>query len=175
MNFYKILAILKVPFMILFATIAVVVGTLPSKLHSFKTNNVLQTLGVTFAGALFINFAILHTLPESADTIKDYLQDRGPDKEIFPLANLLVLWGFLVTFFFTLIISTIRTTTTPINMATMPIRSLITSKIDLICQTQLMKHKMVKLRKSIHKHRWWLGRRIAKWHIISPKQYSYLF
>lgn len=91
--------------MILFVTIVTVVGTLPFRLQSFKTSKVLRTLGTTFAGALFLNVAILHILPESADTIQDYLQDGDPDKEVFPLANLLVLCGFLVTIFFTRIIS----------------------------------------------------------------------
>jgi hypothetical protein len=49
--------------MILFVTIVTVVGTLPYRLQSFKTSKILRTLGTTFAGALFLNVAILHILP----------------------------------------------------------------------------------------------------------------
>lgn len=37
-------------------------------------------MGTTFAGALFINVAILHILPESAKAIETYLQDGDPEK-----------------------------------------------------------------------------------------------
>ena len=64
-----LLAILKVIFMIVFVVIVTVVGTLPIRLESFRTNRWLMSMGTTFAGALFINVALLHILPESADTI----------------------------------------------------------------------------------------------------------
>ena len=62
-------------------------------------------MGTTFAGALFVNVSIIHILPESADTIEEILRD-GEDKEVFPLANLLLILGFLITIFFTRIIAT---------------------------------------------------------------------
>lgn len=33
-------------------------------------------MGTTFAGALFINVAIIHILPESADAIESYLKEK---------------------------------------------------------------------------------------------------
>ena len=101
-----ILAILKVAFILLFVCIVIFVGILPLRLPTFKTNKLLKALGTTFAGALFINVSILHILPESANSIQDYLREQSGDDEVFPLANLLVMLGFLVTVFFTRIIST---------------------------------------------------------------------
>ena len=61
-----LLAILKVVFMIFFVGIVIGVGTIPIRLQSFRTNKMLMSMGTTFAGALFINVALLHILPESA-------------------------------------------------------------------------------------------------------------
>ena len=58
-----LLAILKVVCMVAFVAIVAIVGTLPLRLRSFKTNPLLRSMGTTFAGALFINVAILHILP----------------------------------------------------------------------------------------------------------------
>lgn len=101
-----LLALLKLAFMLLFVAIVLLVGSLPLRSRTFTTNPLIRTLGTTFAGALFLNVSILHILPESADTIQQHLQDGDPDKEVFPLANLLVICGFLVTIFFTRIIAT---------------------------------------------------------------------
>jgi hypothetical protein len=49
--------------MLLFFAIVCIVGTLPIRLQVFKTNPKLRMMGSTFAGALFINVAILHILP----------------------------------------------------------------------------------------------------------------
>ena len=102
----ELLAVLKVAFMLLFVAIVILVGSIPIRSRTFRTNRLLKTLGTTFAGALFLNVAILHILPESADTIQQHLQDGNPDQEVFPLANLLLICGFLVTIFFTRIIAT---------------------------------------------------------------------
>lgn len=74
-----LLAVLKVVFMLLFVAIVIIVGTIPIRSETFSTNQLLKTLGTTFAGALFLNVSILHILPESADTIEQYLQDGNPD------------------------------------------------------------------------------------------------
>lgn len=66
--------------MLLFVVIVLFFGTLPIRSESFKTNKFLQSMGTTFAGALFINVAILHILPESAKAIETYLQDGDPEK-----------------------------------------------------------------------------------------------
>ena len=50
--------------MVLFFAIVSFVGTLPIRSKTFKTNPKLRIFGSTFAGALFINVAILHILPE---------------------------------------------------------------------------------------------------------------
>ncbi len=55
--------------MIFFFVIVSFVGTLPFRSKNFKTNPKFRIIGSTFAGALFINVAILHILPESADTL----------------------------------------------------------------------------------------------------------
>jgi zinc transporter 1/2/3 len=70
-----ITAILKIVFMILFFIIVCFVGTLPIRSKAFKTNPKYRIIGSTFAGALFINVAILHILSESADTLEEYLKD----------------------------------------------------------------------------------------------------
>lgn len=49
--------------MILFFGIVSFVGTLPMRSKAFKSNPKLRIFGSTFAGALFINVAILHILP----------------------------------------------------------------------------------------------------------------
>lgn len=64
-----ILSILKIVFMVGFVGIVIIVGSLPIRLKTFKTNKFLKTMGTTFAGSLFLNVSILHILPESADTI----------------------------------------------------------------------------------------------------------
>jgi zinc transporter 1/2/3 len=56
-------SILKVVFMVLFFIIVCFVGTLPLRSKAFKTNPKYRIIGSTFAGALFINVAILHILP----------------------------------------------------------------------------------------------------------------
>jgi len=101
-----ILAILKCVFIVLFVAIVIGVGLLPLRLASFKKNKFLKAMGTTFAGALFINVAIIHILPESADTIQSTLQEQYQTDTVFPLAYLLLMLGFLVTVFFTRIIST---------------------------------------------------------------------
>jgi hypothetical protein len=60
---------LKILFMIAFIAIVLVVGTIPFRMANFKTNPLFKSMGTTFAGALFINVAIVHILPESADAI----------------------------------------------------------------------------------------------------------
>lgn len=95
---------LKVLFMVAFITIVLVVGTIPFRMVNFKTNPLFKAIGTTFAGALFINVAIVHILPESADAIEEYLKE-GSDDPVFPLANLLLIAGFLTTIFFTRILS----------------------------------------------------------------------
>ena len=92
--------------MLLFAGIVGFVGTLPIRSHKFKTSKSLRVLGTTFAGALFLNVSILHILPESAETIQIALEDGDPGAVVFPLGNLLLICGFLITIFFTRIIST---------------------------------------------------------------------
>ena len=59
----QLLALLKILFMLLFFIIVVVVGTLPIRSRRFKKNPILQAIGATFAGSLFINVAIMHILP----------------------------------------------------------------------------------------------------------------
>ena len=58
-----ILAILKICFIVLFVLIVMFVGTLPLRLATFKRNQFLKSMGTTFAGALFVNVAIVHILP----------------------------------------------------------------------------------------------------------------
>lgn len=58
-----VLAILKICFIILFVVIVIVIGTLPIRLQTFKRNRFLKSMGTTFAGALFVNVAIIHILP----------------------------------------------------------------------------------------------------------------
>jgi len=61
--------------MVLFFGIVTLVGTLPIRSKAFKSNPKLRIFGSTFAGALFINVAILHILPEEANALQDYLRD----------------------------------------------------------------------------------------------------
>ncbi len=50
--------------MLFFFGIVTIVGTLPLRSKAFKSNPKFRIFGATFAGALFINVAILHILPE---------------------------------------------------------------------------------------------------------------
>ncbi len=61
--------------MLLFFGIVTIVGTLPLRSKSFKSNPKFRIFGATFAGALFINVAILHILPEESDALENYLRD----------------------------------------------------------------------------------------------------
>jgi zinc transporter 1/2/3 len=63
-------ALLKIGVMIAFFIIVMVFGTLPLRSRTFKKRPLLRALGATFAGCLFINVAILHILPEAADTLQ---------------------------------------------------------------------------------------------------------
>ena len=58
-----ILAILKIIVIFAFVAIVTIVGTMPLRLATFKTNIFLKSMGTTFAGALFINVCLLHILP----------------------------------------------------------------------------------------------------------------
>jgi len=49
--------------MLLFVSIVAIVGTIPLRMKNFKQNKVFKAIGTTFAGALFINVAIIHILP----------------------------------------------------------------------------------------------------------------
>jgi hypothetical protein len=65
----EVLPLLKIIFMVLFVAIVIIVGTIPLRMPDFKSNKLFRAMGTTFAGALFINVAIIHILPESADSI----------------------------------------------------------------------------------------------------------
>lgn len=59
----QVLIVLKICFILLFVVIVLFVGTLPLRMQTFKRNKFLKSMGSTFAGALFINVAIIHILP----------------------------------------------------------------------------------------------------------------
>lgn len=105
MNAPKLLVILKLLVMLIFFLIVVIIGTLPIRSKNFKRRPLLRTIGATFAGALFINVSIMHILPESADTLEEYLRKKQHQDEVFPLAYLLLMVGFLITVFFTKVLS----------------------------------------------------------------------
>ena len=63
MDIQATLAILKVLVMIAFFVIVMIFGTLPIRSKSFKQRPLLRAIGATFAGALFINVALIHILP----------------------------------------------------------------------------------------------------------------
>jgi len=58
-----LMSLLKILFMLLFFIVVCWVGTLPIRSQAFKSNPKLRMIGSTFAGALFINVAIMHILP----------------------------------------------------------------------------------------------------------------
>lgn len=58
-----VLVLLKILCMILYFVIVIVVGIIPIRSKSFKQKPLLRAIGSTFAGALFINVAIIHILP----------------------------------------------------------------------------------------------------------------
>lgn len=76
----EILIILKVAVMIIFFVIVTVFGTLPIRSRSFKKRPLLRAIGATFAGCLFLNVAIMHILPEAADTIEEHMKDGDETK-----------------------------------------------------------------------------------------------
>lgn len=65
----EVLAILKIVVMIIFFIIVIIFGTLPIRSKNFKKRPLLKAIGATFAGCLFLNVAIMHILPEAADTL----------------------------------------------------------------------------------------------------------
>jgi hypothetical protein len=65
----ELLPLLKVVFMLLFAVIVLFVGTIPLRMPDFKSSKLFRAMGTTFAGALFINIAIIHILPECSKSI----------------------------------------------------------------------------------------------------------
>lgn len=69
MDSSTLLIILKVLVMFTFFSIVIFFGTLPIRSKTFKQRPLLRAIGATFAGALFINVALIHILPESADTL----------------------------------------------------------------------------------------------------------
>lgn len=69
MDSSTLLIILKVLVMFAFFSIVIFFGTLPIRSKTFKQRPLLRAIGATFAGALFINVALIHILPESADTL----------------------------------------------------------------------------------------------------------
>lgn len=64
-----ILTILKIAVMIIFFIIVIIFGTLPIRSKTFKKRPLLRAIGGTFAGCLFLNVAVMHILPEAADTL----------------------------------------------------------------------------------------------------------
>ena len=70
----SILVLLKCLVMAAFFLIVVVVGSLPIRSNTFKQRPLLQAIGATFAGSLFINVALMHILPESADSLEEYMK-----------------------------------------------------------------------------------------------------
>ncbi len=68
------LVLLKVLFMLLFFAIVMFVGTVPFRSARFKANPKFRMIGTTFAGSIFLNVALIHILPESADTLEDALR-----------------------------------------------------------------------------------------------------
>ncbi len=104
MSASTILILLKIFFMALFFLIVMYVGTIPFRSKRFKTNPVLRMIGTTFAGSLFVNVALIHLLPESADTLENAIR-TSEGEEVFPLANFLMMIGFLITVFFTRVLS----------------------------------------------------------------------
>ena len=65
----EVLAILKIVVMVIFFIIVTIFGTLPIRSKNFKKRPLLKAIGATFAGCLFLNVAIMHILPEAADTL----------------------------------------------------------------------------------------------------------
>ncbi len=93
--------------MAIFFAIVCLFGTLPIRSKNFKRRPLLRAIGTTFAGCLFLNVAIMHILPEAADTLQQFLKgdDKESEKEVFPLAYLLLMVGFIITVFFTKVMS----------------------------------------------------------------------
>ena len=79
------LGLLKVLVMVLFFIIVVVVGTLPFRSKTFKQYPCLQAIGATFAGALFMNVAVMHILSQSLVTEQNLEHLRHSDKEAYIL------------------------------------------------------------------------------------------
>jgi hypothetical protein len=55
--------------MVIFFIIVTIFGTLPIRSKNLKKRPLLKAIGATFAGCLFLNVAIMHILPEAADTL----------------------------------------------------------------------------------------------------------
>lgn len=66
----SVLTLLKILFMVCFFILVILFGAMPLRSENFKKNPFILSIGTTFAGCLFVNVAIMHILPEAADSLE---------------------------------------------------------------------------------------------------------
>ena len=69
-SFIKILA------MIIMFMIIMIVGSLPIRIKSFKTNPLLLSLTRAFSGGLFLGVGLIHLLPEANEKFEAYAEEN---------------------------------------------------------------------------------------------------
>ena len=67
-SFIKILA------MIIMFMMIMIVGSLPIRIKSFKTNPLLLSLTRAFSGGLFLGVGLIHLLPEANEKFEAYAE-----------------------------------------------------------------------------------------------------
>jgi len=69
-SFIKILA------MIIMFMMIMIVGSLPIRIKSFKTNPLLLSLTRAFSGGLFLGVGLIHLLPEANEKFEAYAEEN---------------------------------------------------------------------------------------------------
>lgn len=92
-------AAIKVIAMIVMFIMIMVVGSLPIRLKSFKTNPLLLSLTRAFSGGLFLGVGVIHLLPEANEKFEAYAEEQGKTGEQFPFAFLILVLSFSLILF----------------------------------------------------------------------------
>ena len=73
--------LIKILSMIVMFLLVLIVGSLPIRLSTFKSNNMLLSLTRAFSGGLFLAVGIVHLLPEASENFEDYFKSQGKEGE----------------------------------------------------------------------------------------------
>ena len=69
-------SVIKIFAMIIMFMMIMIVGSLPIRIKSFKTNPLLLSLTRAFSGGLFLGVGIIHLLPEANEKFEAYAAEN---------------------------------------------------------------------------------------------------